>query len=359
MTERRRRLAVAVAVVAVAGGVTAWALLPSDPSTPSAAGVDVGHATVVRTDLATSTQLTGTLGFGVAVPVAAPAGGVLTSAAAPGQVVTRGQALFELDGVPVVLLYGARPPWRALGVGATPGADVRQLEENLDALGYAALTPDDSFTAATAAAVRRWQTATGRPVTGRVDLGAVVYAPAAVRVESAAATPGTPIDPGHPVVQVTGTAPVVTVDVPAEQAGLVHVGDAVAVTLPDGSSTPARVTSVSAVANSGDPSASAPPQGQPQQATVPAQVTLTDPSAAGSLDQAPVTVAVTDRTVTGVLAVPVTSLVALAGGGYGVWVVHPGSRHLVGVTPGLFASTLVEVTGAGLAAGDVVEVPAS
>jgi hypothetical protein len=60
-----------------------------------------------------------------------------------------------------------------------------------------------------------------------------------------------------------------------------------------------------------------------------------------------------------VLAVPLTALVALSGGGYAVYVEHGRSRQLTGVTPGLFASTLVQVTSSGLREGDIVEVPAS
>jgi hypothetical protein len=59
-----------------------------------------------------------------------------------------------------------------------------------------------------------------------------------------------------------------------------------------------------------------------------------------------------------VLAVPVTALVALAGGGYGLYLVENGTRRLVGVTPGLFDDTLVEVTGPDLREGATVEVPA-
>jgi hypothetical protein len=61
--------------------------------------------------------------------------------------------------------------------------------------------------------------------------------------------------------------------------------------------------------------------------------------------------------VSGVLAVPVTALVALAGGGYGVWVDAASSRHVVAVTTGLFANALVQVTAPQLRAGDLVEVP--
>jgi multidrug efflux pump subunit AcrA (membrane-fusion protein) len=54
----------------------------------------------------------------------------------------------------------------------------------------------------------------------------------------------------------------------------------------------------------------------------------------------------------GVLAVPVTALLALAGGGYGVEVIEPAGTHrLVPVRTGLFATTMVEVSGAGLAEG--------
>ncbi len=63
-----------------------------------------------------------------------------------------------------------------------------------------------------------------------------------------------------------------------------------------------------------------------------------------------------------VLAVPVSALVALAGGGYAVEVVHgaggTATRQLVAVRTGLFSATLVQVSGPGIAAGQRVEVPA-
>jgi hypothetical protein len=58
-----------------------------------------------------------------------------------------------------------------------------------------------------------------------------------------------------------------------------------------------------------------------------------------------------------VLAVPVSALLALAGGGYGLEVVEPSGVHrLVGVTAGLFASGQVQVSGAGVTAGTKVVV---
>ena len=91
-------------------------------------------------------------------------------------------------------------------------------------------------------------------------------------------------------------------------------------------------------------------------------VQLNRPLAAGDFDQAPVSVSIVAAHVNAVLAVPVSALVALAGGGYAVEVVHEtgttAPRQLVAVQTGLFSSTLVQVSGAGIAAGQRVEVPA-
>jgi multidrug efflux pump subunit AcrA (membrane-fusion protein) len=77
-------------------------------------------------------------------------------------------------------------------------------------------------------------------------------------------------------------------------------------------------------------------------------VTLTDPAAAGGLDEAPVTVNITTAAARDVLAVPVTALLARSPGRYDVEVVGPrGTRRYVTVTPGIFddSSGLVQVAG--------------
>jgi multidrug efflux pump subunit AcrA (membrane-fusion protein) len=128
----------------------------------------------------------------------------------------------------------------------------------------------------------------------------------------------------------------------------------VTVTLPDGTTTPGTVSAVGTVATTS-------PSGGGTATTIPVQVTLADPRAAGTLDQAPVTVNITTVTARDALAVPVGALLAQAPREYVVEVVGPGSRRRwVPVRPGIFddAAGLVQVTGA-LAPGDRVVVPAS
>jgi peptidoglycan hydrolase-like protein with peptidoglycan-binding domain len=353
----RRLTATGVALVlAATGGGTGW-WLSQRGSGRSAAHptVPVSTATVERTDLKNTTRLSGTLGYAGSHPLLAQAHGTVTGLPSAGQVISRGQLLYEVDGRPVRLFYGPRPAWRPLEVGVPDGPDVTELEQNLVALGYASLTPDARFTAATAAAVRRWQHAIAEPETGQVPAGTVAYEPGPIRIASVTADLGAPVSPGEPVCTATSTTMVVTVAVPAGQIGLVHVGDTVSVRLPAENVTPGRVTELSPVAAV---DTGAPEQGRPPaQATVPAIVTLTTPGAAAGFDHAPVSVDVTSQAVTGVLAVPVTALVALGGGGYGVYLRTGDQRRLVPVTPGSFADTLVEIR-EGLRAGDVVEVPA-
>jgi hypothetical protein len=143
---------------------------------------------------------------------------------------------------------------------------------------------------------------------------------------------------------------------------LVHPGDQVAVLMPDGrTSVAGSVTDVSRVAAaSPSPGQGGGGQSGTPPATVAITVALADEAAAGTLDQAPVSVSITTASRRGVLAVPVTALLAQANGDYAVAVRAGDGRRLVRVQPGLFGDGgLVEVGGAGLAAGQEVEVPAA
>ena len=284
-----------------------------------------------------------------------------TALPAVGQVVRFGQSLWSVDGQPVPLLPGVLAPWRTFAGGMSPGPDVAVLDRALAQLGYGGgLSGSDSFTGATAAAIDRLQGSLGLPRTGALDLGAAVFEPTPVRVTTVNPQLGANVMGGAPVLTVTSTTSVINLALPVNQSYLVAVGDAVTATLPDGTTAPGTITAVGTVATSS--SGSGGNGNNEPSATVNVTVALSQASPAGSLDQAPVTVNITNNSATGVLAVPTTALLALAGGGYAVEVVNPdGTHQLVAVTTGIFddSSGMVQISGSGLAAGQKVVVPSS
>ncbi|HEY3921078.1 MAG TPA: peptidoglycan-binding domain-containing protein, partial [Gaiellaceae bacterium] len=262
-----------------------------------------------------------------------------------------------VDGQPVSLLYGATAAWRAFVPGMPPGEDVAELNENLDALGYGN-TLSDEFTSATSSAIDAFQSARGMPATGALLLGSVVFEPGAVRVTTVTPTLGATVAPG-PVLGVTSTGRVVTIELDAAQQSELEVGDPVVITLPNNATTPGRVSFVGKVATA--PSSDQSGGGNGSSApTIEVDVAPTDPAATGTLDQAPVNVSITTATARNALVVPVDALLALASGGYAVERVTAGVHQLVAVNLGLFddAEGFVQVTGSGLAPGQRVVVPA-
>ncbi len=240
------------------------------------------------------------------------------------------------------------------------GPDVAALDQALVDVGDGAgLTPSNTFTTVTAIAIKRLQASLGVAQTGTLALGSVMFQPTPVRVTVVHPLVGAAVQGGAPVLDVTSTTPIVNVSLSADQTYLVKTGDAVSVNLPDGTTARGTVTAVGSVATNTTPS-SGPNAGTPS-ATVNVTVSIVNPSPAGTLDQAPVTVDITNASARGVLAVPVGALLALAGGGYAVEVVAPdGTHHLIGVSSGLFddQAGLVQVSGNGLAAGQTVVVAA-
>lgn len=244
-------------------------------------------------------------------------------------------------GVPVMTLAGETP---------MTGQDVRQLEENLAALGFDAdgtLTVDDLYDGATVSAVSAWQASLGVEVTGLVARGDVVFVDEAIRVSDQLSAPGSTVGPGSPVLAVSSARKVVTLLLPAEDQGVVAEGDAVIVELPDGSDVDATVTEVASVATLNQQGA----------AVFEVTIELLDDAAAAGLDEAPVDVEIVTDSVEDVIAVPVTALLALAEGGYAVEVETSGGTTLVGVDPGFFADGLVEIESGDIAPGDRVVVP--
>ena len=496
---RRRRWPWIAALAVIAAGAGAWWLLAGNGSDAGTAanGGEIGFEEVVVTDMQQVETLDGTLGFEAGDPVVSLLGGTVTETPEAGAILTEGDVLFrvddrpvvlmygdlpawqtmaltpetdpltlrvngtytavpaedavleqgdviaEVDDTPVVLLYGDLPAYRTLQYGRSPsegpdveqleaalvslgydpdgnvtvdeefdwyteqmvldwqedvgvpddgrvdlgevvflpaavevdtvpvevgdlagqgpvamvfstsegseGADVEQLEWALDRLGYYPGGQDGVFTSGTEAAVKEWQQAIGAEDDGIVDLGEVVFSDGPIRVSEVLLAPGDAVQGRAPVLSGSSDQVLITVALPAADQELLVVGDEVTVELPNRTRTPGTVTYISSVATRGQ---------QGAESTFEVHVVLQDPSVAAGLDEAPVEVDVTTDERNGVMAVPVTALVALAEGGYAVEMDNgDGTTRLVAVDPGLYADGLVEVDSDGLRPGDLVVAP--
>ena len=281
-----------------------------------------------------------------------------------GKVVRQGQALYQVDGLPVVLLYGDVPAWRTLSAGMT-GRDVRELNAGLVRLGYAssaALGPRagwDYFSSETAYALEQFQEQLGiTSPTGKLTLGQAVFLPSAVKITAWATSvaPGTAAAPGTALMTATSDSPVVSIALDSADESEVKAGDTVSVTLPTGTITAGVVTSVGTVATTNATTGAT---------TITVLVALKHPARARHLSSAPVTVSIITGTVRNALVVPVTALLAQpakgqGGGGYAVEVTGAGGHHLVPVSVGMIdnATGLVQVTSGRLTVGQRVVVPA-
>jgi multidrug efflux pump subunit AcrA (membrane-fusion protein) len=138
---------------------------------------------------------------------------------------------------------------------------------------------------------------------------------------------------------------------PADDQGILSVGDAVTVELPDNTTVPASVIFVSQTAFLG--------QNEWEPAWFEVRIALDDPSVAAGLDEAPVDVIVVSDSVSNVMAIPVSALVALLEGGYAVEkITGQGQVILTAVEVGFFGSNnMIQITSSELTPGDQVVVP--
>lgn len=300
---------------------------------------------VTRGDLVSSVQQPGQLGYTGTVQLVGARQGTVTAVPAIGQVIGQGASVYAVDQRPIPLFFGTLPFYRTLTTSVS-GEDVRQLERNLVDLGYAHLTPDDTFTTSTANAVKHWQHALGVPETGTVEPGDAVVAPGSVRVTAVNDVVGAQARAGSPLATGTSTEHGVHVDLDRRYLALVTVDQRVKVQMFGGKSVDGVVRTVG--------SSAAQPNNQQQ--TVPVDIAVTSPEAdLGGVFEGPVTVLFPGESRHNVLTVPVEALTVLPGGAYAVVVVDAAGRRPVQVTPGLFTASRVEITG--VAEGTRVEVP--
>ncbi|WP_327403394.1 peptidoglycan-binding protein [Streptomyces sp. NBC_01288] len=365
---RRTGWAVAALAVAVIGGGALYALVAPGRTTPATTdGPKEDTATVTRQTLVNSQQVDGTLGYAGSTTVNAQLPGIVTGLPGLGRTITRGHPLYSVDETPVVLMYGSAPAYRELKPGEE-GQDVRQLETNLRALGYDGFTADDTYTAATASAVERWQKDLGLPTgerTGKVPLGRIVFASGALRISAHRTQAGSDAAPGTPVLAATSDKRQVHVDLDVANQSLARKNEKVTVSLPGGRTVQGTITSVGTVVT-----VTPGTDGGSDKSTIGVDIAVNSRDA-GAYTQAPVTVGLRTAEKKNVLTVPVTALLALSEGGYGVEVVGTGTgtgtgsgsgsgsggrSTIIPVTLGMFADGRVEVSGRGLAAGTEIGV---
>lgn len=403
LPDRSRWPVAIVALLAglIIGGGAVWAIQQrvDDDQAATTEESEITFVEAEARDLASFEEWAGVLEPGPSAEVTASVRGTITETTEPGQLVEFGQVVANIDGNPVVALYGSVPQFRALDVDAESGADIEQLEANLVALGYDpnnTVAVDGIFNESTGLMVERWETDLGLTTPDQiVDSGQVVFISGPSEVVSR--TPvGSQVSPGQSLLstltladsgfivvtedeldaaeEIPLDAVSTTIDTGVSEDALLAVGRPIGlwesalntialevdvdvidtfpvdrqvdVELPDGQVIGARVAVVSDVART-------------QQAGN-ASVTVVDVSIApldeieSSFTAGPVTIRVEDETIVGATVVPVRSLVALSDGGHAVDVE---GRGLVGVELGRFDDGWVELTDGAVSPGDPVAVP--
>lgn len=337
MRSRRPWVVAAVLLVVVAIAAVVAGLVLSRRQTAAAPPATVAPpelTEVVRTDLSNSLTLQGAVGHGMKTAFTGRKEGTVTALPAVGATVNPGEALYSVNAKPVVLMKGKLPLYRKLDPTVPPGPDVAQLNESLRGLGY--LTGrGEKYGAETEGAVKRWQKKHGLEQTGALDVGDVVFLPDAVRIAAITGQVGGPAT--AELFSYTSTARAVTAEVDPAKVDVA--------TLKPGAPATVRVSGGRELTGTlGELS----PQGEADKQTQTIAVAV---DGLDGVESGPVQVRVVTESRTGVLAVPVTALLALGEGGYALQVSDGAGTRLLAVRTGLFAGELVEVTGEGLEAG--------
>jgi peptidoglycan hydrolase-like protein with peptidoglycan-binding domain len=333
----------------------------AEPAT--AASQATKTTTIVQQDLVESEEVDGTLGYSDSRTVTNHLSGTVTWTPKAGTVVETNHPLYEVDGNAVYLLEGSYPVYRTLRDGLT-GRDVRELENNLRRLDldpHYKMKVDGEWDSGTTAAVKRWQKRKGLERTGEIELGRVVFQPGSRRIGEVqvaagasasggggATTTGADAGAASSLMTTTSTRRIVTVDLEATKQALAAKGEQVSLQMPDGKDAKGTITSVGTVA---EKHATADDSDPP--ATIEVLIRLNE-STGSRLDQAPVDVDFEKQRAANVLTVPVTALLARAGGKFAVEVREGARRRLVPVTTDLYTDKYVEIHGDGLRSGQTV-----
>jgi len=380
---------VALVIGAVLGATAFWYAQP-DGAEASTVGAETDVTTTTAEaelrDLRSYEEWAGLLQAGTTANVSASTRGTITRNSTVGDRIELGDVIAEIDGQPVVALYGSVPQFRELEVNSDDGADIHQLEENLVALGYdpdGTVTVDNNYSLNTGYMVERWeadlgfespdttvaagqiafisgpsevvsrtavgsQINTGQPLlttvtlaeSGFVEVGATTPPDAAIiPVDDQAVTD----EAGRPVLRWELPQSSITVEVDVDRSDTFPVGLGVEVELPDGQLVTATVESVDDVARTIQ-------QGQDSITVVDVTIQPAD-DLDSNFTAGPVTVRVEDDAVLDAIVIPVRALVAFAEGGHGVEVE---GRGLIAVELGSFDDGWVEITNGSISPGETL-----
>lgn len=220
---------------------------------------------------------------------------------------------------------------------ASDDEDVRQIADNLAALGYEGKLPEQ---------VAAWQRDAGLPATGIIGPGQIVVAAGPVHIAAHDAGIGETLSAasadGGTIASYSSVDKLVTVPLPIADLGLAAVGRAVSITLPDDSTVEGTISEVGSIVTDG---------------AVEVTIDIADQGALAELEIASVDVEFVSDSRDDVLSVPVAALLALPERGFAVEVIAGAASTLVPVETGLFAASRVEVSGEGIAEGMLVGVP--
>lgn len=334
---RRRGWTVLVGVgsvlaISAAIGVSALQTPAASPSSSSASTMSDSVLTR-RGDLQQEQSVTGTLGYGAATARTSRGSGTITSLPAVASTVRRGEPLWRVNNAPVVLLYGSIPLYRTLDVkdGTQAGPDVDLVAANLHQLGFwHGSTRRATYSRYLAAAVTSWQRSLHEPATGVLRPGDAVVAVSAVRIAEVTGHVGD--QAVGPMLSTTSTRRSITLKLTAPLAQSLKPAQPVTVTLPDGTTVDAAVSTIGSTAEGAD--------GAPATVSIALRTQNTTAVAASALG--PVTAGIVTASRHDVVQVPVGALLALAGGGYAL---QRPDLSLLRVQVGMVAAGMAEVSG--------------
>lgn len=223
-----------VLVIAVVAWAAATVLQPADDPTQAT------EYTTVRVEpgeVGLSLTLQAAASWELSAVGTNQASGIVTGVAiAPGDEVSQGSVLYDVNERPVVIASGEVPSYRTIDDGAQ-GEDVAQLQRMLAATGVYSGDIDGRVRWGTTSAIRAWQKAIGVEQTGSVALGDVIFVPTLpvrVSLDPEVIGRGLALGGGEAAIRVLPSAPSFEISATDAQAAAMPDGATVELTAPDG-----------------------------------------------------------------------------------------------------------------------------